>query len=458
MSGYINPTKLPEPFYEIHELTSTNYQKRENQLLDRNILKNLLRDFEKGKGSTYENAKSELLKYIPLEAVDSLWKLRYKFISQDQKMKDLYFILSEIGTDKVARLLSQDKFHSGNEAFYYMIALSKLNSPLTIEALGYWATSLDSSFPTNIMAINILKNINKPETIAALVNDSNFLYMDSLEADSNEEDFLKRYKRLKEGKVKTLRDNFVAGVLLSGIHGIGQYYKNKAAKVLCSGLVTAPFLPLDISLDDQTNILKGFQLHRYRMNAVLSLCDRWGYKYLENCWIASQTRKKEREAIFLTGCYLKKGLDPQPAESYIKLVFNSNLNSNEQHMKAIFLADSLLHSEAESLTIKYHSLIQGLINHKEQLVAKSVAASVFYADYRPLIPKLLQENFCLELIPAIVFSARISNNPDSIHFLDNNQRFPDEMKKWEVFYENVIAEYEDYKNNLESFKNVDLLA
>ncbi|MBI9046906.1 MAG: hypothetical protein JEZ06_20640 [Anaerolineaceae bacterium] len=416
MSGETSTAKLPEPFYEIQELTKIYHSRLEHQSMDQKTLKNLLRDFEKGKGSEYERAKSELLKNLPLEAVDPLWKMKNKVSAE--KLEDVFLILGEIGTDKVARLLTKDKFLFGDDAFYTIIALSKLNSPLTIEWLGSRANSSDSNILANIMAINVLKNINKPEGIAALVNGSNFFFTESEEVDPNEEGFIERYKRISRGKEKRITDNMAVGALFAGLKGLGQYYKNKAAKVQCSGFLTAPFLPLDIMLADQTNILKRFHFHRYCMNAVFSLCDRWGFSYLDNCWAASQTPKKESEAYFLTGCYLNKGLDPAAAEAYINRVISSKLNTNELQMKAIFLVDALLHGEGESLKIKYHSQIQELIDHKETIVAKSAAASVFYADYRPLIPKILLERSSSELIPAIVFSARIANNPDSIRFLE----------------------------------------
>lgn len=449
MSSQTSPAKLPEPFFEIQELTKNNYPGRKHRSVDQKVLNNLLRDFEKGNGSIYENAKTELLKNIPLEAVDPLWKMKNKFSFPTEKVEDVYIILGEIGTDQVAKLLSEKSLFFGDEAFYAMIALSKLNSPLTIELLGSMA-NLSLNFPADIMAINILKNINKPEAITALVNKSNFVFTESVEDDPNEEGFIERYRRIKRGKETRITDNLAVGVLFAGIKGFAQYYKNKAAKVQCSGFLTAPFLPLDTMLADQTDILRSFHSHRYRMNAVLSLCERWGLSYLDNCWAASQTPKKESDAYFLTGCYLNKGLDPAPVETYVNRVVSSKLNTNELQMKAIFLVDALLHGEEESLKAKYQSQIQGLIDHKETIVANSTAASVFYADYRPLIPKILLECSKPELIPAIVFSARIANNPDSVRFLVNNPQFQDEVRKWETFYATVSADYEEYINKLET--------
>jgi hypothetical protein len=442
MQGELRSTKLPEPFYEVQDLTKPRQPRLDHKTMDRNTLNKLLRDFEKEEGEKYDTALAELLENCPLDAIEPLWKMKEKTFFSDKKKKDVYLILGEIGTDKVAKLFTRSRYLIGDEIFHILIASAKVNSPLTLEWLVENANPY-YKLPANIMAVNIIKNINKPEGIAALVNGSNFIFMESQVVDSNEESFFDKYKRLEKGEEKRISDNLAVGTLLAGLKGIGEYYQNKASKIQCSGFITAPFLPLDILLADKTNILKAFQSHRYRMNAVLSLCDRWGYSYLDNCWAGSQSRKKKGEACFLVGCYYKKGLEPASAESYFKSVLSSRLNANEQQMMAIYLVDALLHGEGESLKVKYQSQIERLVDHKEPVIAKSIAASLFYADFRPLIPKVLTERFCLELVPAVVFSARIANNSDSIRFLEGNQRFQDEVTKWENFYSNVSAAYEE---------------
>lgn len=416
--------KYPPQFYELDQLLPVPGRKPTNKQIQPGELRRILTDFEKGRGEVYARASRLLHENLPLAAVQPLWSMKSKLFFPEEKTKDVMSLLSEIGGDEVVKLITDEAYVASNLLDYLQV-LALTNSPKSIPWLA--KNSSDHSL-TSIMAMKILERFNNPEVIPNLVKHASFLYIESEPANSA------GYKGVRKSS------GLLPGVIAAGIKAVADSAANHETKMNFARLIPAPFMPIQQLESDTTNFAWRFLTEKFRFKTVLSLVEKFGLRYLEDCWKDVNPQTDESITTFLSACYLYKGLQHPFIRQTIDSLINLEMTSSWNHSRLIFLMDAIITSKNESIKSQYTSVIGGLLNHKEPIITAFINSSILYNNFSPLISQVLAKGLVSEYIPAIVFSSEEFRNPTAKALL-SGARDP-----------SIIQEIEESKRVLSSWK------
>ncbi len=409
---------IPPLFYELNSFFRPSNASSKNKYLAPNILQNLLNDFEKGNGETYERAKEMLFEVKPVEAIDSLWKMKDKFMFPEEKKGDLYSLLGDIGGEKVVHLIVDNNIFQDME--YSLIALSKIRSNAKLPWLSEYANFIQ--FPFDILAIKNLEQINLPEIISILINQSSFQYIESDESESSGTGRNLISERLF-GKKQSLKST-TSSLISAGIAGFTNYYQNKSKKNSLTGLITTPYVSINNVIEDSTNLLQTYHTEMYRLGAVLKLCGPYGVRKLDNMWSKDDARKLNSVDVFLSGCYLFMGAVHPKTNAILDSLMSKNPDANNIQLSLIFLMDSLLRGKSNLANSQYLNFLRNLMRHKNQIIREAISASILYNHFTPLTEELFPMALTEGLIPALVFAGLVHANHNAKTLLSSSEWKP----------------------------------
>ena len=421
---------IPPLFYELNEFFWPSTASSTNKFLAPNILQTLLNDFEKRNREAYERAKEMLLDAKPVEAIDSLWKMKNKFMFPEEKKGDLYYLLGEIGGEKVVRLIVDNNKYTDNE--YSLIALSKIRSNAKIPWLSEYTNFVQ--FPFDILAIKNLEQTNSPEVISILINQSSFMYIEEeiYEPSGTDRNLLSEVLlRKKQPKKST-----TSSLLSIGIASVANYNENKNKKLALTGLITAPYVKTDNAIEDSTNLLKTYLTEMYRLGAVLKLCGPNGVRKLDNMWSKDDARKLNSVDVFLSGCYLYMGAVHPKTNAILDSLMSKNPDAYSVHLSLIYLMDALLRGKSNLAISQYLNFLRSLMRHKHQIIREAISASILYNNFSPLKEELFPMTLTEGMIPALVFSSIEHDNHHAKSLLSSTTWGP-EIEYYKTYFEKI---------------------
>jgi len=387
--------KYPPQFYELDQFLPIPGKKPINKQIPQGELYRILTDFEKGRGEVYSRALQLLHENLPLAAVKPLWTMKNKLFFPEEKTKDVMSLLSEIGGEEVVKLITDEPYMASN-MLDYLNVVANTNSPT---AIPWLAKNSSDHTPGSILAMKILERFNKPEVIPNLVNHASFLYVESEPSDSVSHRGVRKSSGL------------LPGLVAEGIKAAADMAANHNTKVNFARLIPAPFIPIKQLESDTTNFAWTFIKEKFRLKTVLSLVEKFGLRYLEDCWQDGNLQKEESKTTFLSGCYLYKGLQHPVIRQTIDSLLNQDMKNFWHHSRLIFLMDAIISSKNESINSQYINIISGLQNHKEQIISTFINSSILYNNFSPLVSDVLSRGLVSNHIPAIVFSSEEFRNP-----------------------------------------------
>lgn len=405
----------PALFVEMQSLIKKTDTNKRHVPMSHSELANMLKTFEKSKGADYNNAKNILLEKLPIEAIEPLWKMKDKIFLGEEVEKDIYQVLGEIGTEEVVKLVIKE-FPYGSHTFELLLILSKNQSALAIDWLGEVSGQTDE-FPSNILAMLNLLELNNPAAIKALVSNQQLNF---LEFDTNDVDYRNRPQNQtfvemllsNDDRNRPKNQSFGGSLLSAAIKGVSQYGKQQQENIIAAGLATFPDLPMEIFGVTPSKLILHQQSEMCRLFAVLTLCKNFGFSYLNDCWPASGRNSELSLRSFLAGCYLFSGQSNPNLDKVFTDLLASQLNTPEQYSSAIFICDALMKAKNNFHQQVFTPRIIEFLNKKSIPVKNSIAASTLFTNFAPLMHEALETARVSGLIfvPSLVFASSIYGN------------------------------------------------
>ncbi|MHC1740066.1 MAG: hypothetical protein AB9897_03030 [Anaerolineaceae bacterium] len=283
-------------------------------------------------------------------------------------------------------------FFSGNGLFQALDFVYQVNSDRACEWLG-WVTDTSSHFPSNVIAMEILGNMNSIKALQSIINNLSFGYLS-----------------------ENLKGDLPGGGLFHQvIQTISTNSANKYSDLTFCELATAPFIP-DKIICVVPELIRKVQIELFRLEKTADIVRRLGLQTLNTLWPLASTRDKGKNQNI--GNYLALlNLSFDRTDNSIFTIISNRISApikkNDDIVALILTGDKIIgFSKRNPDNTTYHGLIQSLLAHKEPRVKVCAACSILYQDLKVFTQIALDSSIVYRpmMINAIKHSALLHDN------------------------------------------------
>ncbi len=290
-------------------------------------------------------------------------------------------------------------FFSGDGIFQALDFVYQINSDRACEWLG-WVTDTSSRFPSNVIAMEILGNMNSIKALQSIINNLSFGYLS-----------------------ENMKGDLPGGGLFHQIiQSASAYSANKYSDLSFCELASAPFVP-DKIICVVPELIRKVQIELFRLDKTANLVRKLGVQTLRTLWPMASTRDKGKNQIIGNFLALLNLSFDQTDNSIFSIISNritAPIKKNDDYVALILTGDKIIEfSKRNPNNTTYHGLIQSLLAHKESRVKICTACSILYQDLKDFTQIALDSSIGYHqmMINAIRHSALLHDNQISIDLL-----------------------------------------
>jgi hypothetical protein len=239
--------------------------------------------------------------------------------------------------------------------------LYQVNSERSIDWIGK-VSGATTRFPCNVIAMEILGNMNSQLAVNTLVSNVNFDYLrESLKSDSS------------------------GGSLLSVfVQSMAAYSNNKYSDINFAEFATSPHIPAQ-AIVAMPELIRMVQVELFRLTKVTNFVKRMGGKsitpLLEMARSRNQRNRSEIESL-IGFLYLSLNYTDNTILTIFRNLLARPIKRDGDYVELIIAGNVMVEfSKNNPSNTTYYELINDLLSHKDARVRIGVASSIFYKNF-----------------------------------------------------------------------------
>ena len=393
---------------------------RNNDPIPYNQLKSILYDFEKKSGEKYENAKNKLIEYLPMEAVQPLYKIASKITIDNKRSIDALDILGQIGTDEVANLLTSGEYYDDEIKFHVIQQVVSIGSPSSLN----WLISNSFNIPENLLVYSYLEKELPKDMILDFASKN--IDLDFYEPD---------------GGLVSRRIGFA---IVEAIAKSAAQQETKKREL--SILPFTKFFPVELIIGFPQMCHKSFSLYM-KMIFLYQMCERYGLSILNNWEMYKASHNKKEISpysdLLIASIYILSKKDNPIIPTAIMSVINTPTTGNASYLAKMFAYDLMVMHTKNSRNVELEQLIsKGILNDK--VFSNSIISSIFANSAEHLFIhvfnrfKNLNQNELNNLLIPIVFGKCVGIS-ECIVYYDILKRGSSDTKESIELFEEIFS-------------------